>query len=167
MSEDKLKNVIKEYLSNTELKETLHDDKLELGFRFLFPKGKNPDGKPLGRPFTVVKEMKKDILEISSNVSISKQHVDAFDSMEKGAKQKFFKNLAKVFHLKEVFFNIDLQNNRYAIIDNIFLNKGEIIVKNTFYNSIRKVLGCIIYSIIELQDFCSGEFDAGSLKIVP
>ena len=32
----------------------------------------------------------------------------------------------KSFFLKEVFFQFDLKNNGYAIIDNIFLNKGKI-----------------------------------------
>ena len=164
MNEMKLKAVIKEYLAEAELKETLHDPKLELGFRFIFPKGKNKQGKPIGRPFTVVKSKTKNILEISSPVPISKEHVQKLDLMEQGSKQKFFRNLMKTFLLKEVFFNIDLINNRYAVIDNIFLDKKEIISKNSLYNSIRKVLGCVLYSIIELQDFCSGEFDITDLR---
>ncbi len=161
----KLKSIIREYLSETELKETLHDPKLDLGFRFIFPKGKNPQGKPIGRPFTVIKSKKKNILEISSPVVISEEHIKILNSTDKRAKDKFFRKLTKTFLLKEVFFNFNLQNNRYVIIDNIFLNKNKVISKNTFYNSLRKVFGCTIFSILELQDFCSGEFDISDLSL--
>ncbi len=167
MSDTKLRDMIKEYLSDAELKETLHDPKLELGFRFMFPPGKNPQGRPIGRPFTVVKVKNKNVLELSSLINISPDHTEKLDAMEKGSKEKFFKTLIKTFFLKEVFFNIDQSHNRYMIIDNIFLSSGEIITKNTFYNSIRKVLGCVLYSIAELQDFCAGEFDISDLKLIP
>lgn len=42
----------------------------------------------------------------------------------------------------------------------------EMILKNTLYNSIHKVFGCVLYSITELQDFCSGEFDISDLKYI-
>jgi len=161
----KLKSIIREYLSETELKETLHDPKLDLGFRFIFPKGKNPQGRPLGRPFTVVKTKNKSFLDISSPVTISEEHIKILNSMKKVAKDKFFRKLTKTFLLKEVFFNFDLKNNRYVIIDNIFFNKNKVISKNTFYKSIKKVLGCVIFSILELQDFCSGEFDISDLSL--
>lgn len=167
MSESDLKGLIKEYLIETDLKETLHDSKLELGFRFVFPKGLNPQGKPVGRPFTIVKAANREVLEISSPIKISQEHIDAFNSMEKGTKERFFKNLSKTLFLKEVFFNIDTDNNRFAIIDNIFLRQGEVVSKNEFFNSVRKVLGCVLFSILELQDFCSGEFDVSDLKLIP
>lgn len=71
------------------LKETLHNSKLDLGFRFVFPKGKDLQGKPLGRPFTVVKLKDKDILELLSSVTISPEHIKLFESMEKVSKAKF------------------------------------------------------------------------------
>lgn len=166
MNESKLKQVIRNYLSNAELKETLHDPKLDLGFRFVFPKGTNPQGKPIGRPFTVIKVKNKNILEITSPVPLSPEHIKKLGSTEKQAKNKFVRNLVKQFVLKEVFFQFDLSHNRYAVIDNIFLDKNRVISRNTFYNSVRKVLGCVIYSILELQDFCSGDFDIGDLRLI-
>ena len=166
MNESKLKQVILNYLSNAELKETLHDPKLELGFSFIFPKGTTPQGRPIGRPFTVVKAKNKNILEITSPVPLAPEHIKKLESIEKQAKDKFVRKLIKQFVLKEVFFTFDLSHNRYAVIDNIFLDKNRVISRNTFYNSVRKVLGCVIYSILELQDFCSGEFDISDLKLI-
>ena len=166
MGESKLKRLIEEYLSDAELKETIHDPKLELGFRFMFPSGKDPRGRSIGRPFTVIKAKVKNVLEISSQITISSEHIEKFRAMEKGSKEKFFKNLTKIFLLKEVFYNIDFNHNRYMIIDNIFLSPEEVISKNTFFNSIRKVFGCVMYSIAELQDFCSGEYDISDFELI-
>lgn len=167
MGDSKLKSLIEEYLSDAELKETIHDPKLDLGFRFVFPKGKTPQGRSIGRPFTVIKAKDKNVLEISSQITISAEHIEKFKAMEKGSKEKFFKNLIKIFLLKEVFYSVDFNHNRYMVVDNIFLSSGEVISKNTFFNSIRKVFGCVMYSITELQDFCSGEFDITDLKFIP
>ena len=98
--EPKLKSIIRDYLIDTELKETLHDPKLDLGFRFLFPKGNTPQGKPTGRPFTVVKTKQRNVLEISSPVNIAKEHVKILNSMEKLVKDKFLRKLTKTFLLK-------------------------------------------------------------------
>lgn len=52
------------------------------------------------------------------------------------------------------------------IIDNIYLNKGKSISKNEFYGSIRKIHGCILYSVFEIQDFCSGDFDDSDFRLI-
>ena len=69
MTESKLKVLIREYLADTDLKETLHDPKLDLGLRFLFPKGKAPNGKPQGKPFIVLKNKRNGFLEVSSTIT--------------------------------------------------------------------------------------------------
>jgi len=52
-----------------------------LGFRFVFPKGTNPQGKPIGRPFTVVKAKNKNILEITRPVPLSPEHIKKLESI--------------------------------------------------------------------------------------
>ncbi|KKL98051.1 hypothetical protein LCGC14_1828310, partial [marine sediment metagenome] len=106
-------------------------------------------------------------LKISRGIKMAEQHTEAFNTMAEGSKQRFFKDLVKVFLLHQVFFNFDLNNNRYNVSDVIFLDKNKFVSKNVFFNSIRKVFGCSEYSIFELQDFCSGEFDIGDLKLIP
>ncbi|KKN13177.1 hypothetical protein LCGC14_1009050 [marine sediment metagenome] len=81
MSEPRLTAIIKDYLSDTELKETLHDQKLDLGFRFIFPKGKNPQGIAVGKPFTIVKAKKRRVLEISSSITLTGEPLKSWMKM--------------------------------------------------------------------------------------
>lgn len=166
MSESKLKSIVLGYLSELETVDPILNPKLDFGYKFLFPKGKDPRGNPIGRTFSVVKPKSQNILDISRGIGIPKEYIDAFNKMGEGSEQKFIKNLIKILLLHRVFYRFDLENNRYSISDTIFLNKGKFVAKNNFFNSIRKVFGCSEYIILELQDYCSGEFDIDDLKFI-
>jgi hypothetical protein len=64
--------------------------------------------------------------------------------------------LRKFFLAKDVFYRIDVQNNRYEISDQIFIKKDGTISKNSFYKSIRKVFTCSAFSNIILNEYCYG-----------
>ena len=68
---------------------------------------------------------------------------------------QFWMDLRKFFLLKDVFFRIDIQNHRYEISDQKFLQNNSI-SKNSFYKSIRKVFNSAAYSNIILGQYCSG-----------
>ena len=76
----------------------------------------------------------------------------------------FFKELRKFIIFKNIFFRIDVQNHRYELFDQIFINKDNTIPKNSFYKRIRYLFNCTQYSNLMLDDFCSGQVKHEDLK---
>jgi len=156
--ESKTKILIREYLLNEgHLRGNLKDPKLDFGFRFEFPTGKTPDGKPTGRNFIVVRPKKKDFIEISSSTRISPEHVKALNSLKDMKKEQFFSDIRKLFFLQNVFFQIDFKNYRYAVIDRIYLTRNGTVSKDFFYRIVRKLFNCVVYSIILLHEYTMGK----------
>jgi len=65
-------------------------------------------------------------------------------------------DLKKFLLLKDLFFRIDMQNYRYEISDQIFVDPDNMITKNEFFNSIQKIFNSAVYSNILLGEYCSG-----------
>ncbi len=166
MSNTNLKDTVKEYLEDVELKETLHNAKLDFGFRFIFPKGNDPQGRPIGKPFTVVKAKDKGYVEILSTISLDKRNVHMWEQMREDKKEPFLRHLSKTISLEGLLHAFDKQNIRFTIVDTIYISKGEIFSKDKFYKSIKKVHGLFIVILIELRDFFSGEFDTSDLELI-
>lgn len=165
MVKPELKNVIEDYLSEADLRETLHDPKVDLCFKFIYPKGKKPQYNPVGGTFMVFKSKEKNYLEISTRVSISKKNIKKFNSMDKIIRDRFFKKIVKTFLLKGYYYSFDLVNYKYVLKDHIFIDENKMISRDKFFKRLRKMNGCIMYSIFEIQDFCSGEFDISDLSL--
>jgi hypothetical protein len=152
VNESKIKELIQEYLSQEGLlKENLTDPKLEFGFKFVFPP------VPMGKIMFVIKPKNKNIIIITIGTQISEPHVNALNALENSKKLQFFLDLRKFFLLKDVYFRIDLEENRYEISEQMFVEKEGTITKNNFYNSVRKVFNCDAYSNIILEEYCSGK----------
>jgi len=156
--ENSIQQLIQEYLLDEGLlRRKISDPKVEFGFQFVFPPGKDPLGRQIGRNMVVIQPKQKTLIVVSLGVQISKPHVKALDSLEKPKKFDFFMDLRKSFLLKDVFYRIDIKNHRYEITDQIFINKNGFISKNSFYNCIRKVFNCAAYSNILLGEYCAGK----------
>ncbi|MFX1364887.1 MAG: DUF2299 family protein [Promethearchaeota archaeon] len=160
MSSEKhnIQQLIQDYLLDEGLlRGKISDPKIEFGFQFVFPPGKDPLGRQIGRNMVVIQPKKKQLIVVSLGVQISKPHIKALNSLEDPKKMNFFMDLRKSFLLKDVFYRIDMKNHRYEITDQIFLNKDEYFSKNSFYKSIRKVFNCATYSNIILGEYCEGK----------
>ena len=152
VNESNIKELIKEYLSQEGLlKENLLDPKIEFGFKFVFPP------VPMGKIMFVIKPKNKNIIIITIGTQISEPHVNALNALENNKKLQFFLDLRKFFLLKDVYFRIDLEEYRYEISDQMFVEKEGTITKNNFYNSVRKVFNCDAYGNIILEEYCSGK----------
>ncbi|MFX0032235.1 MAG: DUF2299 family protein [Candidatus Hodarchaeota archaeon] len=152
IKESKIKHLIREYLIEEGLlRQNLPDsqDKLEFGFRFVFPPS------PVGQNMIALKPKDKNLIVISNPIQISPEHVTALNSLKDNKKIRFFMDLRKFFLIKDVFFRIDIKNFRYEISDQLFFNENELISKNDFFRSIRKVFTCAAYSNMILNDYCS------------
>ena len=167
--EKRLKNILRKYLSSgTIIGPEIKDPKIDFGFRFSFPKGKDKQGKPMGRPFILVKEKKWDYFEISSPTTIAPNHVKIMDSMKENKRKQFFSDLIKVFNLKGHLYDIDIPNKRFAVIDVYFLEDNKDISKNEFYRIMRNIFGTIVYSVTLIQEYCAGPGDISpSRKLDP
>ena len=116
MSKEKnnIKQLIQDYLLDEGLlRQKLPDDqkKLDFGFQFIFPPGAGP--APIAQKMVVFKPKNKDLIVISNSIQIAPQQVEALNALEQDKKMQFFMELRKFFLIKDVFFRIDSQNNRY------------------------------------------------------
>jgi hypothetical protein len=156
--ESKIKQLIQDYLLEEGLlRGKISDAKLDFGLQFIFPPGKDPLGRPIGRNMVVIRPKKKNIIVVSLGVQISDLHIKALNSLENHKKFKFFMDLRKSFLLKDVFFRIDIKKFRYEITDHIFLDKDQFISKNSFFKTIRKVFNSGALSNLILAEYCEGK----------
>ena len=172
--ENNIRFLILEYLSDENLQPNkISDAKLEFGFQFIYPPGRDPLGRPIGKGMVVFMPKNKELLILSVGTQISPPHVEALDSLEMAKKMQFFMDIRKHFLLKDVLYRIDIQNHRYEISDQIFLSKNNSLSKNTFFKSIRRVFDAMVYSNMILSEYCLGkikledvmkakDFDSGS-----
>ncbi|MBA7546767.1 hypothetical protein ES705_39164 [subsurface metagenome] len=156
--ESKIKSLIQEYLLDEGLlREKISNPKLDFGFQFIFPPGRDPMKRPIGRNMVVIKPKDKNLIIISLGTQISKPHVDALNSLKEDRKMQFFWDLRKFFLAKDLFYRIDIQNYRYEISDQIFLKDNGTVSKNKFFKSIRRVFDGSAYSNIILGEYCFGK----------
>jgi len=159
--ESNIKVLVREYLLDEDLmRGQIKDPKLDFGYKFVFPGGVDLQGRQRGRDFTVIKPKSKDYIEIRSGTIIAPKHV----SKLKDKKKHFFAALNKYLLSKNFFFQLDVKNNRYAIIDNIFLKKDGTVSKNSFYKTVRKIFTSTIYSIVLLKEFCDDILDLSDVE---
>ena len=153
-----IKSLVQDYLLDEGLlREKIPDPKLDFGFQFTFPPGKDPTGRPIGKNMLVYKPKDKNLLVISVGTALSQPHIKALNSLDETKKMNFFMDLRKHFLMKDVLYRIDIQNYRYEIIDQFFLPKSESISKDTFFKSVRKVFNSMAYSNIILGEYCAGK----------
>lgn len=156
--ESKIKQLIREYLLDEGLlREKIDDPKLDFGFQFIFPHGKDPLGRQIGRNMIVFRPKNKGLVIVRIGIQISEPHINALNTLKKEKKMKYFMDLRKSFLLKDIFYQIDIKNYRYEISDQVFLDEDETISKKTFFKSIRRVFNCAAYSNIILGEYCVGK----------
>ena len=165
--ENNLKVKIRNFISKEGvLKTEIHEPKLEFGFSFLHPKGNAPNGKPKGRSFQINKPKKEDFLEIGVSTTISPEHVKKLvDPPEK--KVKFYYNLRKLCHLKNITFVIQLNDNRYILIKRIYLTENNKISTNLLYKAMRKLFNLDIYIILAIHEICEGKMKPDDMSSSP
>ena len=149
-----LKNAIREYLLDEGILRKMipdPDSKLDFGFMFSFPPGTKDEN------MNVFKIKNKNFITISLLSKLSNQRIAALNSLKKEKIRLYFTKLRYFFLSKEVYFQIGMKNNRYEIKEQIFVEKDETISRNSFFKLIKKIFYCYYYSIILLDEFCSGE----------
>jgi hypothetical protein len=162
---NKIKYVILEYLSDENLQPNkIPDEKLDFGFQFIFPPGKDPLGRPIGKAMVVFKPKNKELLILSIGTQISPIHVNALNSLEQNKKNQFFMDVRKHFLMKDVLYRIDLKNYRYEITEQIFTSKTKIISKDSFYKRVRRVFNAMVYSNMILAEYCEGKITPEELE---
>jgi len=154
IKKSKIENLIQEYLlEDGLLRERLPDpkSKLDFGFTFTFPPG------PKSQKMSTFKPKNKNFIIISIRTQISKPQINALNSQKGDKKMQFFIDLRKFLLIKEVFFRIDIPNYEYSINDQLYLNNDGTVSKDYFFQTIRKILYCFVYSNIILGEYCSGK----------
>ncbi len=157
---NKIEAIIREYLLDEGiLRKKLQNNNIEFGFQFVFPPI-HPQEEFKKSQFMVVfqPKNKNDLLIVSIGTQISPAHIEALQK-NKDKELLFFKELKKFFHLKNVFFYLDIKNHRYEVSDQIFLNENYI-SKNNFFLLIRRIFNIQAYTNLILLDFCSGELNS-------
>jgi len=160
-----IKNLIREYLleENYYLSTIRDDPKLEFGYKFIYPGGTRA-GKNIGRQFTVIRPKNQNFIDISCGTQIAPAHFKVLNSSP-DKKLKFFNELKKLLFLKGYLFNIDINNNRYVVVQRIHAKEKSKIAKNLFYKKISKMFGVVMYTIILLQEYCSGAIKSEDFRV--
>jgi len=165
LDDDKIKYLILEYLSDENLQPNkIPDDKLDFGFQFTYPPGKDPLGRSIGKSMVVFKPKNKDILILTVGTQISPPHVNALNSLDQNKKNQFFMDIRKHFLLKDVLYRIDVKNYRYEITDQLYFSKTESISKDSFFKRIRGVFNAMVYSNMILAEYCEGKITPEDLE---
>lgn len=123
------------------------------------PSGKNPNTKLMG----IIKPKENDFIIIQIATQISKPHIDALNALPEEKKFFFFIELKKSLLLRNLMYNIDIQNYRYLISDQIYIEKNISISKNELFKSIKQVFNIALYANILLGEICSGKIDKSFL----
>jgi len=151
VKESKIKHLIREFLLEEEiLRKNIEDPKIDFGFQFTFPPG------PRGQMMAVFKPKPKEILIVQIGTQISEPHQKALNALD-DKKMNFFIDLRKILLLKNLLFRIDVQNFRYEISDQLFLNKSGTLSKNALFKIIRKVFSIAAYCNVMLGEYTSGK----------
>ena len=156
--ENNIQHLIQDYLLDEGLlRGKISDPKVEFGFQFVFPPGKDPLGRPIGRNMVIIQPKKKNIIIVSLGVQLSEPHIRALDSLENPKKLNFFMDLRKSFLLKDVFYRIDIKNHRYEIIDQIFLIDLKVMEKPFVYTGGGSEKSLVKISTKDIKKLNSGE----------
>ena len=79
--ESNIKQLIQDYLLDEGLlRGKIPDPKLNFGFQFIFPPGKDPLGRQIGRNMVVIRPKNKNLIVVSLGVQISEPHIRALNS---------------------------------------------------------------------------------------
>lgn len=131
---------------------------IDFGYEIAYPpdpRGKNPNTKLM----VIIKPKEKDYIIIQIATQISEIHAKALNSLPEEKKFSFFIDLKKALLLRNLMYNIDIQNYRYLISDQIFIEKKNKISKNDLFKSIKNVFNIALYANILLGELCSGKID--------
>ncbi|MFW9973151.1 MAG: DUF2299 family protein [Candidatus Odinarchaeota archaeon] len=162
-SEPKLNVLIRNYASEiAELEETLHNPKLDFGYRFLFPNRKNPMHKPI----TIVKPKKKKYIEIGIGLSITGKHKDCLEKLDEEKKRQLFFEFQKIFFSKEVQFELDFKSLRFAFHKNIYF-EGNSLSRVSILKTITKIFSIAMLTIILLEQFRDEKVDFSKRSFGP
>lgn len=163
--ESKLKVLIRRYIIKIgELGDDLtkKNPRLEFGFLFFHPKGltKQSNGKIIyhGRSFQANKPKKENFLVISHKTTLDLKHKKIVDTSE-NKRNKLYNDLKKIFLLKNVEYNLNLQEHSYIISNRIYPEKEGNISMENFYNTLRNIFHSDIYAIIIINEQLSGKVD--------
>jgi hypothetical protein len=133
----------------------IDEPNLDFAFRFKYP---NPQ---IGRAFIVVKQKRKEILEIQSNTILSSPHHDQFTQLSFDDKREFIKRIHQITlnYILTVNFKFE-REQRFGVSEKIYLeDENEPPSVNVFYKAVRRIFSCVMSCVIFIQDYFSGEYN--------
>ncbi len=158
--EPRLKPVLKRYISRIgELGKEIKVPKVEYGYIFHYPKGtitQKRQKKFLGRSFQAFKPKSENTIVINHKTEISPEHAKSLASNPK-LKAEVYSDIIKVFLIKNVEYVVKRQENAFFLSVQIFLENEGKISMNQFYKAVRNLFSADLYSVIIIQEKCSGK----------
>ena len=94
-----IRDLILEYLLDEDvLKKKIPDKKIEFGFEFTFPPGRNPRGQLIGQTMFVFQPKARNFIIITIGTQLSPAHIKALKDLT----PKFFMALRKLFLIPSI-----------------------------------------------------------------
>ena len=143
------KGIINKYLEDEGISlEEINNAKFNFGYKFAYP----PSGR--GQMITLVNPKEKDYILLLTGVQIPNQYIKIINKFNDAKKYKLFNDLKKIFIVKNYFFKLDIQKYRFEISDQLFFKADGKSSKNTLFQGLRRLYGCILYSKIVIEEYC-------------
>lgn len=124
------------------------NDNIEFGYNLTFPPN-HPEPKRM----MVLQPKGKQFIAIQIGIQISNEHV-AILNKDQNIKLLFFEILKRYLLNKDIMFNLDINQNRYLISEQIYEDGLSL---DNFYRNLRRVFNASIYSNAVLLDMISGK----------
>ncbi len=112
-------------------------NELEFGFELKFP-----PGAAFQKVIALICPKDKDFVVFQLAVQMSPEHVAILKNAPPEKQGKFFSKMRKFFCKQNLLPNIDLQNLRWAINDQVYFDG---LTKNVFFGTIRKIFITSLY----------------------
>ncbi|HMF32415.1 MAG TPA: DUF2299 family protein [Candidatus Lokiarchaeia archaeon] len=113
------------------------DPNLAYGFELKFP-----PNAPAQKKLQLLGPVGKDFLILQLGTQMAPEHVEIFQNSPVEKQVKFFSKMKKFFYAQNLLFNVDAQNFRWAIIDQIYYGS---LTKNLFFRTLRRVFYGSLY----------------------
>ncbi|MCF2138697.1 MAG: DUF2299 family protein [Candidatus Lokiarchaeota archaeon] len=127
--------------------------KVNFGYELTFP-----PNSPKPMRLMVIQPKATKAISIQIATQIAKPHVEEIQKSDPQGLLKFFFIFKRYMLMQNLLYNVDANNARYIILDNIYPDG---LTENQFYQSIRKVFNANVYINMQLIDFISGKHGAG------
>jgi hypothetical protein len=113
------------------------DPNLAFGFELKFP-----PNAPAQKKLLLLGPLGKDFIVLQLGTQMAPEHVEIFQNSPVERQVKFFSEMKKFFYARNLLYNLDAENFRWAVSDQIYYGS---LTKDFFLRTMRSVFNASLY----------------------